>query len=86
MNQSPDIATNLVNNPGAELQQLMSDPRTSDEARAAVSNVASVSSPLKINGPPVPHKVNKAGDGRLQIVNENQEFTLVTLRPFFCHV
>ena len=76
MNQSINIASDLVNNPPKELQELMSDSRTSDAARAAVSDVASVTSPLKSNaGLGSGSTTNKTGDGRLQVVNENQEFT-----------
>lgn len=76
MNQSIDIASNVINNPPKELQDLMNDPRTSPAARAAVSDVASVTSPLKssatLDGAT---KSNKTEDGRLQVVDENQEFT-----------
>jgi hypothetical protein len=77
MNQTADIAQKLVNDPPAELQQLMNDPRTSDSARAAVSDVASVTSPLKVNGGSIGpvETTGEGGDGRLQVVNEVQEFT-----------
>ena len=76
MNQSINIASDLVNNPPQELVDLMNDPRTTPAARAAVSDVASVTSPLKVKTGLDGHSTtNKTGDGRLQVVNEDQEFT-----------
>ncbi|WVR06913.1 protein SEY1 [Kwoniella sp. DSM 27419] len=83
MNQTSDIAQNLLANPPPELQRIMDDPRTTDEARQAVKDVSSTSTSVM---PHVPKSVNGAGEasnrgGRLQIVNEHQEFTK-ELSPF----
>lgn len=80
MNLTPDIAQNLVNDPPPELQKLMADPRTTDEARQAV---ASLVAPSKANGTSDVAQTSSHGtsglqDGRLQVVNEGQEFTLVS--------
>ncbi|KAK4689287.1 protein SEY1, partial [Tremellales sp. Uapishka_1] len=63
MNLTPGIANDLIANPPAELVDLMNDPRTTDDARHAVSSLGKKD------------QINKAGDGRLQVVDENQEFT-----------
>ncbi|ODN80608.1 protein SEY1 [Cryptococcus amylolentus CBS 6039] len=68
MNQTPAIAANLVNNPPPELQRLMDDPRTSDSARQAVQEAVS---PPTAAAQLAGTKATK----RLQVVNENQEFT-----------
>ncbi|OCF39288.1 protein SEY1 [Kwoniella heveanensis CBS 569] len=96
MNQTVDIANDLLSNPPPELERLMNDPRTTDEARQAVKEVSVVSPPpVKSilspsasnnttaatdslhtqNGRGEGGETNSAGEGRLQIVNENQEFT-----------
>ncbi|WWD03363.1 protein SEY1 [Kwoniella europaea PYCC6329] len=83
MNQTPQIASDLLSNPPPELQRILDDPRTTDEARQAVKEVSVVSPPPTHNGLVATQKemeqtsngVNSAGEGRLQIVNEHQEFT-----------
>ncbi|WWC89135.1 protein SEY1 [Kwoniella dendrophila CBS 6074] len=79
MNQTPDIAANLLANPPPELQRILDDPRTTDEARQAVKDVSVVSPPPVHNSLASTKKqngdTNNAGEGRLQIVNEHQEFT-----------
>ncbi|WVQ81742.1 protein SEY1 [Cryptococcus sp. DSM 104549] len=80
MNQTPQLATDLLANPPPELERLMNDPRTTDEARQAVKEVATVSPPPAgtgggILGDKADEKTNSVGEGRLQVVNENQEFT-----------
>ena len=78
MNQTPAIASELLANPTVDLQRLMVDPRTSDEARDAVASLVSPpSSTQHLNGTTNGVPVNVVGDGRLQVVNENQEFTYV---------
>lgn len=80
MNQTSDLAAQLVANPPAELQELLNDPRTTDSAREAVSDL--------VQPPPAADKVNGHGsgfapaaggstNGRLQIVDEKQNFTQV---------
>ncbi len=83
MNLTPQIAQELITNSPPDLQQLLADPRTTDEARNAVASL--VAPPptqkveAKVNGSSSSldgqMTTNKAGDGRLQVVNENQEFT-----------
>ncbi|WWC69983.1 protein SEY1 [Kwoniella pini CBS 10737] len=79
MNQTPETASNLLANPPPELQRILDDPRTTDEARQAVKEVSVVSPPPVQNGlastPKEPNGTNHSGEGRLQIVNEHQEFT-----------
>ncbi|OCF74245.1 protein SEY1 [Kwoniella mangroviensis CBS 8886] len=83
MNQTPQIASDLLSNPPPELQRILDDPRTTDEARQAVKEVSVVSPPPTHNGLVATQKekeqtsdgVNNVGEGRLQIVNEHQEFT-----------
>ena len=72
MNQTDDVANSLLSNPPKELVELMQHPQTTDEARAAISDIAPASSPLKANGSGSSHQ---ATEGRLQIVNEKQEFS-----------
>lgn len=60
MNQTVSLATDLVANPPKELKDLLQDPRVPDTARQAMSELTSS---------------NKPGDGRLQVVDENQNFT-----------
>lgn len=87
MNQSTDITNNLLQNPPKDLVDLMNDPRTTDEARQAVSELAKPPSALSKsalkNGDSRTAVENgsesgsggKTREGRLQIVNENQEFS-----------
>jgi hypothetical protein len=75
MNQTADISAGLAANPPAELRELLNDPRTTDSARAAVADVAKPPS-TTINGSK--SSSSQLGDGRLQVVDEKQEFTLVT--------
>lgn len=78
MNQTGDIAANLLKNPPDELQGLMADPRTTHQAREAVASV--MESPQSSSGNGIAnghHSLNKPGDGRLQVVNEHQEFTYI---------
>ncbi|WVO19367.1 protein SEY1 [Cryptococcus decagattii] len=71
MNQTPQMVQELLKNPPQELQQLLDDSRTPDSARKAVQElqVSSVVSDAAGN------KDGPAESSRLQIVNENQEFT-----------
>lgn len=75
MNQTPQMVQELLKNPPQELQQLLDDSRTPDSARKAVQElqVSSVVSDAAGN------KDGPAESSRLQIVNENQEFTYVFL-------
>ncbi|OXG29722.1 protein SEY1 [Cryptococcus neoformans] len=66
MNQTPQIAQDLLKNPPQELQQLLNDPRTPDSARKAVQ---------ELQVPSVGSGAAGKESSRLQIVNENQEFT-----------
>ena len=75
MNQTADLSAGLAANPPAELRELLNDPRTTDSARAAVADVAKPP-PATANGSK--SGSGQLGDGRLQVVNETQEFTLVT--------
>lgn len=71
MDQAPAITQNIINNPPEDLQSLMVDSRTTDEARAAIADIAQPGTALSHL-----HKdTNGTGDGRLQIVNEHQEFS-----------
>jgi hypothetical protein len=74
MNQTADLSAELAANPPAELRELLNDPRTTDSARAAVADVAKPP-PTTTNGSK--SSSSQLGDGRLQVVNETQEFTLV---------
>ena len=74
MNQTPDLAASLAANPPAELRELLNDPRTTDSARQAVSEVVKPPTNDSVNGHP-PASSNGTRDGRLQIVDEKQEFT-----------
>ncbi|WWC61965.1 protein SEY1 [Kwoniella dejecticola CBS 10117] len=79
MNQTPEIAAGLLANPPPELQRILDDPRTTEDARQAVKDVSIVSPPPVQNSLGTSHKdsngTNHSGEGRLQIVNEHQEFT-----------
>lgn len=84
MDQTVSIAKDLAANPTPELQELLNDPRTTDSARQAVADV--VSPARNVNGVSngnghasntTSGLVNKAGEGRLQVVDENQNFTCV---------
>lgn len=68
MNQTPQIAQDLLKNPPQELQQLLNDPRTPDSARKAVQ---------ELQVPSVGSGAAGKESSRLQIVNKNQEFTYV---------
>lgn len=67
MDQAPAITHNLINNPPEDLQSLMADPRTTDEARSAIADIAQPGTAFS--------KTNGTSHGRLQIVNEHQEFS-----------
>jgi len=75
MNQTADLSAGLAANPPAELRELLIDPRTTDSARAAVADVAKPP-PTTVNGSK--SSSSQLGDGRLQVVDEKQEFTSVT--------
>ncbi|WWD17114.1 protein SEY1 [Kwoniella shandongensis] len=80
MNQTVDIAKNLVTNPPPELERLMNDPRTTDEARQAVKDISVVSPPPSgtatgFSAATGGNGGDQSRDGRLQVVNEDQEFT-----------
>lgn len=90
MNQTADIARDILANPPKEVVDIMGDPRTSNDARAAISEISP--SPLLAN--PITTSngtgaatrsaalpINKAGEGRLQVVDENQNFTYVQQGP-----
>lgn len=75
MEQTADAAKTLLSQPPNDLIDLMQDPQTTDEARAAISEIAPAGSALKqLNGSKGSHQ---ATEGRLQIVNEAQDFTYV---------
>lgn len=75
MNQTPQIAQDLLKNPPQELQQLLNDLRTPDSARKAVQELQA-----PFVGPGTAGNKDGAKESpRLQIVNENQEFTYVFL-------
>ena len=74
MNQTPDLAAGLAANPPPELRELLNDPRTTNSAREAVTDLVKPPAGGITNG----HAPNSSfGDGRLQIVNEKQDFTCV---------
>ncbi|ORY32882.1 RHD3/Sey1 [Naematelia encephala] len=73
MDQTISIASDLLSNPTKEIQELMSDPRTTDAARSAVKELVPGPESTTVNGGS--NGLNKVGEGRLQIVNEHQEFT-----------
>jgi hypothetical protein len=75
MNQTADISSSVAADPPAELQALLDDPRTTDSAREAVADVAKVPASNKTNGDT--SNSSRVGDGRLQVVDEKQDFTLV---------
>jgi hypothetical protein len=83
MNQTAERASDLVSKPPKELQELLNDARTTDEAREAVASLTSLPAARPNGGVrsgagfKAENPTNKAGDGRLQIVNEHQEFTYV---------
>lgn len=80
MNQTADVSAGLAANPPAELQELLNDPRTTDSAREAVADVARL--PVNSANGSTKQSSSQLGDGRLQVVNETQEFTCVlSLRP-----
>ena len=76
MNQTADVSAGLAANPPAELQELLNDPRTTDSAREAVADVARL--PVNSANGSTKQSSSQLGDGRLQVVNETQEFTCVT--------
>lgn len=78
MNQTVDIAADLAAKPPPELENLLNDPRTTDSARQAVSELVKSPAGESANGHVSATKSNGTGDGRLQIVNEKQDFTYVT--------
>ena len=67
MNQSVDIANKLINDPPAELKDIMEHSSTSTEAKSALAEVGDARKP------------SQQTDSRLQVVNEKQEFTWVVL-------
>jgi hypothetical protein len=73
MNQTPGLSAALASNPPAELQELLKDPRTTDSARAAVAEIVKPPPTTSTNG----HReeTSRSGDGRLQVVDEKQDFT-----------
>ncbi|KAL7421956.1 Dynamin-like GTPase that mediates homotypic ER fusion [Cryptotrichosporon argae] len=73
MNQTLDIAAQALANPPPELAAVLSDSRTTDEAKAAVASLSNGSSAT--GGSSRDEPTNRAGEGRLQVINENQEFT-----------
>lgn len=73
MNQTADIAADLLRDPPDELRELMADSRTSDAAREAVASL--VLPPSASNGLGSSNGTSLTGDGRLQVVNEHQELT-----------
>lgn len=73
MNQTPDIVAGLLRDPAEELQRLMADPRTTEEAREAVASV--MSPPPTRNGAGLSNGIKKPVNGRLQVVDEHQTFT-----------
>ena len=75
MNQTTDITNALLSDPPEELKKLMTEPRVTDDARDAVSSISQSTS--LTNGTHPSNGMNGLGDGRLQVVNEHQEFTLV---------
>ena len=81
MNQTADISAGLAANPPAELRELLNDPRTTDSARAAVADVAKLPA-TTVNGSK--SSSSQLGDGRLQVVDEKQEFTSVI--PFTARI
>lgn len=81
MNQTVDIARELASKPPPELEQLLNDPRTTDSAREAVSDLVRPPPGDGVNGHATSPKMSGAGDGRLQIVDEKQNFTSVPSAP-----
>jgi len=80
MNQTADVGAGLVANPPAELQELLNDSRTTDSAREAIADITKTpASASSANGHGQSHKdsSSKLGDGRLQVVDEKQDFTFV---------
>ncbi|KGB78728.1 protein SEY1 [Cryptococcus deuterogattii 99/473] len=71
MNQTPQIAQDVLKNPPQKLQQLLDDSRTPDSARKAVQELQVSSAASDTAG----NKDGPTESSRLQIVNENQEFT-----------
>ena len=73
-------AAEVLKYPTTELQQIIDHPQTSPEAKAALAEASSmVASSSTTNAEPKKptSPVNHVGDGRLQIVNEDQVFTYV---------
>lgn len=73
MNQTPGLSAALAADPPAELQDLLKDPRTTDSAREAVASLVKPPATSSTNG----HRPesSRSGDGRLQVVDEKQDFT-----------
>lgn len=65
MNQTPQIASDLLANPPQELQEILAG--ASAETREALSSVAP-------NGHSSEQPTSALGEGRLQIVDEHQVF------------
>jgi hypothetical protein len=82
MNQTVDIASKLATDPPPELEKLLNDPRTTDSAREAVSELVKSPTSDGANGISASSKPNGSGDGRLQIVDEKQNFTLVHISQY----
>lgn len=82
MNQTVDIARGILADPPKEVLDVMRDAKTTDEARAAVAEVSPsplLAQPVLVNGSSssasLSAPTNKAGEGRLQVVDEDQTFT-----------
>ena len=84
MNQSIDLAQQALQNPSSELKDLLNDPRLPKEAMDSIK--AEGFRPEKKDGARDEGRragaaatagVSELGDGRLQVVNEKQEFKSV---------
>lgn len=91
MNQ-PEIVNQILTDPPQEFKDIMNDPAQSQETRDAIAAVAPAGSSLKSISTPSANgatgassssaaqlpNTNKPGDGRLQVVDENQVFSYVS--------
>jgi hypothetical protein len=64
MNLSIDLAKDALQNPSAELSKILNDPKVPQEAKEA----------MQAEGFKGESKQNAQGEGRLQVVDENQKF------------
>lgn len=71
MNLSIDAAQEALKNPSAELKDILNDPRVPKEAMDAMKAEGFKPESRKREG------TSDLGDGRLQVVNEKQEFRFV---------